>query len=129
MDFDNQDLLGDSAEDSPACDLSEEDEDSVAAFEAPESETGCQAIDIYEWEPLPDDDEIDYIRVLAIDSLFDNNGPELKCSMHLTSLNHPTSYQALSYAWGSEKSSQEIFINGKSLAVTPTLKAALARVW
>ncbi|PMD54940.1 uncharacterized protein K444DRAFT_696211, partial [Hyaloscypha bicolor E] len=55
-------------------------------------------------------------------------GDPVECSLVITSLNAPPTYQALSYAWGTQSAVEEISLEGKRFKVTPNLEDALLQL-
>ncbi|KAK4158650.1 heterokaryon incompatibility protein-domain-containing protein, partial [Cladorrhinum sp. PSN259] len=53
---------------------------------------------------------------------------EIKCSLHLTSLDETIAFTALSYVWGDPSICEPIIVNGSVVSVTVNLKAALRRL-
>ncbi|KAH6665788.1 heterokaryon incompatibility protein-domain-containing protein [Halenospora varia] len=49
----------------------------------------------------------------------------LECSLSLTTLTTPDSYEALSYTWGTHYSSRPILVNNRELKITTNLEIAL----
>lgn len=86
------------------------------------------------WKLTPIYEGSRYIRVLSIEPAA-NPRDSLSCHLHLTSLDNPCHYQALSYAWGKRPPTFAIHTDDEAIRVSesiidvgPTLHAALFRI-
>jgi hypothetical protein len=66
------------------------------------------------------------IRLLGVRGSPDRDG-DVHCEMLVTDLHGPVPYEAISYTWQDQAPDEEIFIDGKSLAVGHNCRAALRR--
>lgn len=67
------------------------------------------------------------IRVLDLAPAADEDD-EICCTLKTVTLNEELVYEALSYVWGDEPPSHEIFINSEPFQVRPNLFVALQRM-
>ncbi|KAK1759083.1 heterokaryon incompatibility protein-domain-containing protein [Echria macrotheca] len=82
-----------------------------------------QLPDSFEYSSLPDDGSSVCIRLLEL--LPGKGGEEIRIKLSPVSLSQEIKYEALSYCWGSAKTTGFILCNGKSFAVTANLMGAL----
>ncbi|KAF2809814.1 HET-domain-containing protein, partial [Mytilinidion resinicola] len=78
----------------------------------------------YSYTPLDTPDQFRTIRLLPAESF---EAP-IECQICIANLSHGSSYEALSYAWGSSSRENSIKCNGQDLFVTPNLLRALKRL-
>ncbi|KAF1915577.1 hypothetical protein BDU57DRAFT_518621 [Ampelomyces quisqualis] len=78
-------------------------------------------LDTYKYDELPQGDFIRYLTLHA------GQGTDpLECNLH-TARSSETEFEAVSYVWGSDVRDQEIFCDGKVLALTTNLSRVLRR--
>ncbi|GKZ26827.1 hypothetical protein AbraIFM66951_005024 [Aspergillus brasiliensis] len=72
------------------------------------------------------------IRLLSIHPSITKSGP-VHCSLHTVSLNDNPKFEALSYVWGTNDTTERIFLDGNEFYVTPNVGKALyqlrCRLW
>jgi len=73
----------------------------------------------FEYQPLAEG-EIRLIRFLDAD--------DLRCELKHFHLDHAPPYWALSYTWGTETATNDLFLNDRTLAIRQNLSLALARI-
>ena len=78
---------------------------------------------LYEYKRL----ESGQIRVLEL--LLADEAQPISCLLHHVDLKTLPEYEALSYAWGTEKPECPISVDGQCLMVRPNLRAALQVFW
>lgn len=78
--------------------------------------------DAYSYEALPSG----YIRYLLLQP--GESGDPIICSLHVTELEDPTPYQAISYVWGTPDQTEPIECDGKTIYITVNLWDALVGV-
>ncbi|RDH36396.1 heterokaryon incompatibility protein-domain-containing protein [Aspergillus welwitschiae] len=64
------------------------------------------------------------IRLLSIHPS-KNTSNAIHCSLHTVSLNDSPKFEALSYVWGTDDATEQIFLNGVTFHVTPNVAKAL----
>ncbi|GKZ34350.1 hypothetical protein AbraIFM66950_004581 [Aspergillus brasiliensis] len=64
------------------------------------------------------------IRLLSIHPSIIKSGP-VHCSLHTVSLNDNQKFEALSYVWGTDDTTEQIFLDGNTFYVTPNVAKAL----
>ncbi|KAL9616319.1 MAG: hypothetical protein Q9160_008798 [Pyrenula sp. 1 TL-2023] len=67
------------------------------------------------------------IRVLRLEPAAKKEDP-ISCTLETTALNGGIEYEALSYVWGQEPPSQNIYLNTRAFSITPNLHLALQRM-
>jgi heterokaryon incompatibility protein (HET) len=77
----------------------------------------------YQYKPLRSSDEI---RLLVFESCADTGG--FKCHLNHVNLSHAPYYDALSYAWGSERKPRRIICGGGYISISDNLFEALKRL-
>ena len=102
-----------------AIDLSLRNDDASVCEPRPESK-----LENYQYSPLPTTDKT--IRLLCIPPA-DNIADPLVCQMHQVILIDKPKYAALSYTWGAPIFDHHVICNGRRLAITAHLDAALRR--
>lgn len=79
--------------------------------------------DAYSYEVLPSDTHIRYLLLQPGEI-----GDHIVCSLHVTEIEHPTPFEAISYAWGTPERTEPIQCDGKTLYVTANLWDSLVAV-
>lgn len=102
-----------------AIELSLWNDDALACESLPESN-----LETYLYSPLPSTDKT--IRLLCIPPA-DHISDPLICQMYQARLNDKPEYSALSYTWGAPVFDHHIICDGRRLAITAHLDAALRR--
>ena len=102
-----------------AVELSLWNDDALVCESRPESN-----LENYQYSPLPSTDKI--IRLLCIPPA-DHISDPLICQMRQVRLNDKPEYSALSYTWGTPVFDHHIICDGRRLAITAHLDAALRR--
>ena len=102
-----------------ANELSLWNDDALVGESRPES-----TLENYQYSPLPSSDNT--IRLLCIPPA-DHISDPLVCQMRQVKLNDKSEYSALSYTWGSPVFDHHIICDGRRLAITAHLDAALRR--
>ncbi|KAL3261611.1 hypothetical protein ABHI18_003584 [Aspergillus niger] len=64
------------------------------------------------------------IRLLSIHPSINKSHP-IHCSLHTVSLQDSPKFEALSYVWGTDDATEQIFLNGDTFHVTPNVAKAL----
>ena len=119
---------------SGTCEDEDQDEDemlkraielSLRNDDAPECEPRPESkLENYQYSPLPTTDKT--IRLLCIPPA-DDISDTLVCDMHHVRLIDKPEYAALSYTWGAPIFDHHVICNGRRLAITAHLDAALRR--
>ena len=84
--------------------------------------------DFCQYQPLdPKNNEIRLLQIHPAQQAV-RYGDPIECNLVITSLSAPPTYQALSYAWGTQPAVEEISLDGQRSKVTPNLEDALLQL-